>query len=421
MAETEKLTTPEVGITGNVSAWSDRANFVTGEHLPKLEGAAGRTIYDKMRRGDEQVQAALRAIMLPILQADYYMKPGSEDEQDKKIAGILQRALMEQMTMTWKDTVRHAMLMFPFGFSGLEKVYEYRDKLILPRKLAPRLPQSVYYWKYDQKSRRITHMVQRDPVGSEFPIPLQKLLIFTCEKEGDHWEGIPLLRSAFKAWYIKDALEKTNVIMHDRWGAGLPELKPPAAVERGSKEWEAAKETLEDIHANEKAYVIIPQGWEFKIHGGEEGKGTDILPSIKYYTEGIGKAVLAMHLNLGTSETGSRALGQSFIEAFLMATQSWADYIAEVINRFCVKELVDWNWKVESYPKFLCKRIHGLDFQTIGYLAQAGVITNTRDLENDLREVLRLPAITDTEEWNAQQERRKSAPAQVGRGEGNAD
>ena len=421
MAETATLTAPEAGVSGNVGTWGNRANFVTGEHLPKMEGAAGRVIYDKMRRGDHQVQAVLQAIMLPILQADYYMKPGSEDEGDKKIAGLLQRALMEQMAMTWKDTVRHAMLMFPFGFSGLEKVYEYRDGLVLPRKLAPRLPQSVSYWKYDQKSKRITHMVQRDPVGTEFPIPLEKLLIFTCEKEGDHWEGISLLRSAFKAWYIKDALEKTNAIMHDRWGAGLPEYKVPQGVERGSTEWEAAKEALEDVHANEKGYIMTPNGWEFKIHGGEEGKGTDILGSIKYYDEGIAKAVLAMHINLGTSETGSRALGQSFINAFLMATQSWADYIAEVINRFCVKELVDLNWKVDNYPKFLCKRIHGLDLQAIGYLAQAGVITNTRELENDLRDVLRLPAITDTDEWNAQQERRKAALALAGEGEGDGN
>jgi phage gp29-like protein len=414
MAETEKLTAPEVGITGNVSGWGGRANFISGEHLRTLEGPAGRLIYDKMRRSDHQVQAVLRAITLPIRQADYYMKPASEDEQDKKIAETLQRALLKEMTTTWDDTMRHALLMLPFGFSPLEKVYEYRDGLILPRKLDPRLPQSVARWKYDEKKRRITDMVQWDPRGKEIPIPIEKLLVFTTDKEGDHWEGISILRAAYKAWFIKDDLEKTNAIMHARWGAGLPEFKAPQGVEKGSEEWEAAKEALEDIHANEKAYIETPYGWEFKLHGGEEGEGTKVLDSIRYYDEAIAKAMLAMHINLGTSATGSRALGQSFISAFLMATQAWADYIAEVINRFCVKELVDLNWKVKRYPHFLCKRIHGLDLQAIGYLAQAGVITNTRDLENDLREVLRLPEIADAEEWKTQQQRRKEAPAPAG-------
>jgi hypothetical protein len=418
MPETEKkLTTPEVGVTGNVGGWGSRANFITGEHLAKLEGPAGRLIYDKMRRSDHQVQAVLRAIMLPIRQADYYMKPASDEEQDVKIAGILQRALMEEMSAAWDDTVRHALLMLPFGFSPLEKVYEYRDGLILPRKLDPRLPQSVIRWEYDEKKRRTTHMVQWDPHAREISIPIEKLIVFSTDKEGDSWEGISILRAAFKAWYIKDDLEKTNAIMHARWGAGLPEAKPPTSVAQGSPAWAEGKKTLEDIHANEKAYVMFPNGWEFKIHGGQEGKGTDILGSIKYYDEAIAKAMLAMHINLGTSETGSRALGQSFISAFLMATQAWADYIAEVIDRFCVRELVDLNWKVKRYPHFLCKRIHGLDLQAIGYLAQAGVITNTRDLENDLREVLRLPEILDAEEWDRQQERKPKTPRETREGE----
>ena len=63
---------------------------------------------------------------------------------------------------------------------------------------------------------------------------------------------------------------------------------------------------------------------------------------------------------------------------------------------------MDLNWKVGRYPTFRVKRIHGLDLQAIGYLAQAGVITNTAELENNPREVLRLPGITDRLEWEAQ-------------------
>jgi len=130
----------EIGVAGNTGHWG-YAN--TGEYLRKLDGAAGRVIYDRMRRNDHQVKAVLGAITLPIRQADYYMEPGSEEKGDVEIAKILEKALLEEMTITWDDTVRHALLMLPFGFSALEKVYEYRDGLILPRKLDPRLPQSV--------------------------------------------------------------------------------------------------------------------------------------------------------------------------------------------------------------------------------------------------------------------------------------
>ncbi len=385
----------EVGVSGNTGYWGTAK---TGEYVTKLDGAAGRIIWDRMRRSDHQVQAVLAAITLPILQAGYYVEPASKSAKDRKVALILEDAFLKGMTITWADTLRHALLMLPFGFSALEKVYEYRDGLVLPRKLDPRLPQSVSRWDFDTKAKRLRSMVQQDTDGRELPVPIEKLLVFTTDKEGDNWEGRSILRPAYKAWYIKDDLEKTNALGHARWGVGVPRAKAPQTVERGSPEWEAAKQALEDIHANEKAYFMQPFGWDFDILGGQgKGQGTDVLSSIKYYDECIAKAMLAMHINLGTSQTGSKALGQSFMDAFLMATQAWADYIAEVIDRFCLRQIVDYNWKVKKYPTFKARRILGLDFQTIGFLVQSGVIEHDDELENSLRSILRLPEKAEPE------------------------
>lgn len=385
----------EVGVAGNTGKWG-YAN--TGEYLTKLEGSAGCDVYDRMRRNDHQVKAVLGAITLPIRQADYYVEPGSEDEKDVEIAKVLEKALLKEMTNTWDDTIRHALLMLPFGFSALEKVYEYRNGLILPRKLDPRLPQSVIKWEYDTAGRRLTHMVQMDSDGNEFRIPIEKLLIFTTDKEGDNWEGISILRSAYKAWYIKDVLEKINSIMHDRWGAGIPEMTVPKGIDRGSAQWTEAEKLLKELHANEKAYILKNEGFEFSVIGGEKGKGTDVLGSIKYYDDAIATALLAMFISLGTSKTGNRSLGQTFFDAFLMSIQAFADYIAEVINRFCVRELVSLNWEVESYPTFKVKRVQSLALQAIGYLVQTGALKWSQVLENDLRKMLRMPERDPEEE-----------------------
>ncbi|HUV08064.1 MAG TPA: hypothetical protein VMX75_10075 [Spirochaetia bacterium] len=391
----------EVGVAGNTGYWGYSKS---GEYLSKLDSAAGRTIFDKMRRSDHQVKAVLGAITLPIRQADYYMEPGSEEKQDVEIAKTLEKALLEEMTITWDDTVRHALLMLPFGFSALEKVYEYRGGLILPRKLDPRLPQSVVGWKFDRKKHRLTHMAQRDIDGKKIEIPIEKLLVFTTEKEGDNWEGCSILRSAYKGWYIKDTLEKINSIMHDRWGAGIPDMTVPKNVERGSDAWNQAVKLAEDIHANEKGYIVKNEGWLVDILGGKgEGKGTDVLGSIKYYDEAIATAMLAMFISLGTSKSGNRALGQTFFDAFLMSIQAWADYIAEVINRFCVRELVDLNWEVENYPTFKVKRVQSLALEAIGYLVQTGALKWSEVLENDLRGMLRMPK-RDSEETIQEEE-----------------
>jgi len=388
LSNNAKKHTTEIGVAGNTGHWGYAE---TGEYLAKLEGAAGRIVFDKMRRNDHQVKAVLSAITLPIRQADYYMEPGSKEEEDIKIAKILEKAFLEEMTITWDDTVRHALLMLPFGFSALEKVYEYRNGLILPRKLDPRLPQSVVKWKYNKENRRLTHMVQQDTDWKEIEIPIEKLLVFTTEKEGDNWEGISILRSAYKAWYVKDTLEKINAIMHDRWGVGIPEMTVPKGVERGSTQWNEAEKLLKEVHANEKGYILKNEGYVFEVKGGKSGEGTDVLGSIKYYDEAIAKAMLAMFMSLGTAKTGNRALGQTFFDAFLMSIQAWADYVAEVINRFCIRELVDLNWNVENYPKFKVKRIQALALEAIGYLVQTGALKWNEVLENDLRKILRMP------------------------------
>lgn len=391
-ASRRRVDTQEIGVAGNTGYYGYSK---TGEYLTKLDGAAGRLIYDRMRRSDHQVSAVLRAITLPIRGADYFMEPGSRDPQDVAIAKRIEDALLREMTQTWDDTVRHALLMLPFGFSPLEKVWEIRDGLVLPRKLDPRLPTSVQRWEFSKEKKRLQFMVQRDTDGREISIPIEKLLVFSTEKEGDNWEGSSILRPAYKAWYIKDTLEKINSIMHERFGAGIPRGKTPRTVTKGTAEWNAVRDTLEDIHVGEKAYVIQPEGYDFDIIGGEKGKGTDVLGSVKYYDEAIAKAMLAMHINLGTAKSGSYALGQSFLDAFLMATQAWADYIAEVINRFLVREIVDYNWKVKVYPTFKCKRVQSLAFEAIGYLVQTGALKWTQALENDLREMLRIPKLQE--------------------------
>lgn len=396
----------EIGVAGNLGYWGWPDS---GEHVRSLEGRLGRIEYDKMRRSDHQVRAVLSAITLPIRQADYYVEPGCKSAEDVEIAKVLEDALLREMTITWDDTVRHALLMLPFGFSPLEKVYEMRDGLVLPRKLDPRLPRSVHRWEFNQEKRRLTHMVQLDSMGQEHPIPIEKLVIFSTDREGDNWEGMSILRPAYKSWYIKDKLERINGIMHDRWGAGIPSLTPPKSVARGSEEWNAAVELLEQLHAGEKGYVLKPEGWLFEVLGGQKGQGTDVLGSIKYYDESIAKAMLAMHINLASAEKGSRALGQSFIDAFLMATQAWADYIAEVFDRFVVRQLVDINWTVKKYPHLRARRIPGLNLDALGFLAQSGLITNEVQLENSLRDVLRLPRREESDRAPAAEETEESA------------
>lgn len=375
----------------------------TGEYLPKLQGLEGRQTYDEMRKSDPQVQAVVKALILPVMKAHYYIEPVSNKSKDKEIAEIIEKNLFEGMTMTWNDTLRHICLMPVFGFSILEKLWQVKDDLYQIKKLDPRLPLSITEWKYDD-NKKLIGPVQQDTDGKEYQLPIEKLLVFTNDKEGDNWEGTSVLRAAFKPWYIKNKVEKINAIKHDRHGVGIPVAKVPANVKPGSDDWRNTQNALEAIYAHEKSYIIEPVGYEFRLlTTGGDNAGTDALPTIKYCDEGIAKAMLAMFINLGTSQTGSRALGGSFIEVFMDSLQAMGNYICEVFNRFLIREYCYYNWYVDEYPKMQIGTIKNLDTHTISVLKKAGLITYDQVIEASIRKELSLPDMVDEEVPTAEQ------------------
>ncbi len=384
----------EIGVSGNL----DTDGYVGDDYLAELDGHSGRAIYDRMRRSDPIVGLTIDVLGLPIRRADWTVEPASDDARDVEIGEFIGTALLDHMTHTWDDTLRHALLMLPFGFSVLEKVWAFVDGMWTIAKLAPRLPSSVTRWERGGADRRtLIGPIQEDDEGNEIVLPIEKLLVFTHGKEGDNWEGVSILRRAYKAWFIKEDAEKVNAIGIDRFGAGVPVMHVPMTVTEGSKEWDATKALLEDFSANEQGYVIEPEGYAFRIEGAGTGgsaggTGVNPLPTIKHYDESIAKAMLQMFLNLGTSETGSRSLGAEFISFFQQAEQAHADYIAGIVNRFLIPEWVKYNWDgVEEFPQLAVSRVDELSYDALAILTNAGLITPDLDLENAIRRQQHLP------------------------------
>lgn len=383
------------GVTGNTGYLGSSD---TGEYLTKLTGQSAMLTYDEMRRSDSQVKAVLKAITLPILENHYYVEPASGDSKDIEIAEIIEKNLFKEMTMTWSDTLKHIMLFKPFGFSPMEKVYEYKEaeNLIKIRKLDPRLPQSVTKWNYKKKS--LVSVEQQDTDGTFYTIPIEKLCIFTNEKEGSNWEGISELRAIYGNWYIKKDLMKIDAIKHERYGVGVPVGTAPEGVESEDQAWQEMEDALRAVYSNEEGYIVKPAGWEIDVlSGGDAKSGTDVIKSIKYHDEAIALGMLAQFLKLGQTETGSRALGEEFIDFFLMSLQDTSEYICQVLNRFLIRELVNYNWEVQDYPTLKCGQIKKVSPQVIANLISTGIITKELEIENIIRNRLNLPEIDEEE------------------------
>ncbi len=398
MPETKgkKPSSKAVGVSGNRGLYG---NADTGEYLEKLDGYLNRPIYDKMRRNDAQIKNTLLGIQLPIRQADYFMEPASDDSKDIEIAETVNK-MRDKMSKPWDDIIRHILLQFVYGFMVMEKVYRYDEKLKLnvPVKLDPRMPISISEWKYDEKKGKLIGPVQVDELGKEIILPIEKMLVFTTDREGDNWEGISLLRAMYGPWLIKQRLLKIDAIKHDRHGTGIPVMKVPEGIKEGSDEWKEAEEAIQQIHACEKGGLVLPADWEFEIKTVENNGGTDAIPSIEYQDQQISRAGFQMFTNLGSSKTGSYSLGKSFIELFLESEQAYADYIVEVLSRFWIKEIVDFNWHVKEYPKLKVRKIKKVDATTLMQLQKAGLITPDLETENVIRREIEFPEKLESEE-----------------------
>lgn len=331
-------------------------------------------IYDEMRRTDGTIQAVLLAMELPLIQTDWFLQAASADPLDIEIAQKLSWNLFESMTIPFKEFLRQALGMHWAGFSVFEKVFEVktfgRDQFFGLRKMAQRLPQTINRWDFDANGGpRAVWQQQLD--GHEERIPIEKLLVFTNRKEGGNIQGISNLRSCYKHWFIKDKLYRLQAIGLERDVVGVPVINlPPRA---GTAEKSVAQTVVSRLRRDEDAGIVLPDGWLLKLleSPGRQDMSAGFLPAIQHHDTMIAKATLAQFLNLGESNRGAYALAVPFSDLMTMAEEAQADYVADTITNYALRQLVDINWPGRPAPKLRHGDIRKKDTRQVSLILSA--------------------------------------------------
>lgn len=387
----------EIGSAGS----SAFRGVITEEYNSKLQGANGIKIYDEMRKSDATVRAATLVTSLPVRQCGWFITPASDDPIDQEIATFVQHALFDWQTITWDDLLRHALLMLPFGVMPMEMVYEMRNyegrDYITWRKFAARMPHTIAGWSMTNGENGIKQ-IKSD--GKTVEIPIEKLVIFVNEKEGDNWYGTSILRAAYKHWKMKNGFYKIDAVAFERQGLGVPYAKTPAGIT--AEDENQVKARLKTMRAHENAYAVIPDGYEFGFLDMKAGTVRDPGVSIAHHNREITKAVLAQFLELGATEVGSRALSQDHSNLFLTSLEAVANAIADVFNNYAIKRLVDLNYSdVEAYPKLEHGSLVTPDPEKLANayntLKTAGALGDSANDRTFFRNLLGLPELTDDE------------------------
>jgi hypothetical protein len=411
--------------------WGETSyGFGLPEYNVKLAGRRGTEIYDRMRRSSSHVRSSLRMMKAPVLTSQYYMQPYSNAAYDQEVSKFVWWSL-NKPERPLLDTLREALGFLDFGHYAFEKVWEVcdwtppynadEDRKPIPRTvvtwdyLAPIHPVKINQFYRDGAN----HISAINYGNSSKEIPIEKLIFFPFEAEGDDPYGMSVLRSAYQNWFYLEWLTKLDAIQKERHAVGIPEIDLPVSFK--PSDVTRAYEMGQNMRSNEKGVIVKPPGWEVKF-AQLQGLMVDVVASMHVHKVGIQEAMLTQFLSLGTSESGSRAVGDTQSTAFDDATRYVTDFLRGVINAH-IRELVNYNYDVDGYPELRARRFDETRFRSLGVglrnLGEPGFLTPTPELEEFITDYTDLPAPSAEAKARSAADR-IAKPAPSGKGAGGA-
>jgi hypothetical protein len=395
LAEPSNVDLSELGSTGMgiFSSWWHR------EYNSLLRGQSGTRIYNEMKRSDGTVRGGLRLVKTPVLAARWFMDPASDSSLDQKVANFVWWNLTDGMTTSFPQFISESLCMLDYGFYLFEKVFRQNDPRPQARgrttwkKFGPRHPLDLNDWMFDDNGGPAGVRVLNQQTGQDVPIPIDKLLIFSFDKEAGDLGGLSVLRSAYKPWFFKQQLEKIDAIQKERHGIGVPVIKLPPNF--SEKDLLLAQNMGRNIRTNEMAHIVLPPNWDV-VFAKLEGQPVDALKSVSYHNGEIHKNILAAFMD---REGATR---DDDYTMFLKSTRYIADVITDVINKYAIPQLVDFNWLrlPNGYPKLRARRIgEYADWRTQSFairnLVGSNIIRPDDRLEEEIRDEMDLPAVDE--------------------------
>lgn len=353
-------------------------------------------------RNDPQIAGLIRASTMPIRRYKWYLdtENGAPDEAAQKLADDLgiqvgleskkNPRIRNKNRFRFDDHLRMALQMPNiYGNFWFEQVGVIDpDGFFRYTKLAPRLNNSITQFNVDPSGGLISikqnHMLTEE-------IPMNKLVGYIHDQEGGNWVGRSPLRELYNSWVLKDRLLRVDVVRHERNGAGMPIIEMPQGATRS--QIREANKLAQMYKVGRASGGALPYGFKLTLKG-VEGNISDVLASIKFHNQEMADAWLLMFMKLGSTETGSRALGQTFVDFFSMAQETMAIWFRDIFQEHIIEDWMDWNYGTQVPApelKFDTNESSHLSATDLANLITSGAIVIDDELEEHLRNFYNLP------------------------------
>jgi hypothetical protein len=406
----------ELGTSG-INRWGDN---VYEEFLPQLQYPRAAKVYKEMSDNDPTIGAIFFAAKQLIRKAGWDVEAASDSQADKDAAEFL-RSCMDDMSMSWANTISEILAMLPYGFSFHEIVYKvrkgphqnnskyrskYSDGRIGWSRIPSRSQHTMTGWEFAENGDIKGFRQQAPPSYKSTVIPLSKGLLFRTEIARDNPEGRSLLRNAYRPWYFKKRIEEIEGIGIERDLAGLPVITPPENIDiwdpnnpEGRRIKAIAENLVRNIRRDRSEGVVKPHGWELDLLSTGGSRQFDTNGIINRYDNRIAITMLADIVMMGGDKVGSFALGEVKKSMLAASLESLIQHIADVFNTFAVPKLFMFNYfpGISDYPKIKPGEVETPDIKDMAFLLRAGGLQVSQDLPlmNLIRRLISLDPLTE--------------------------
>jgi hypothetical protein len=382
------------------------------------------------------IASALVLYEVLISQARYKVVEPENATPEEKAQTVFIRECLNDMEGSFSDFIRDSISAQIYGFSVTEKVYrrrvpstgsKYSDGKIGVKKLAHRSQDTIEKFLFDESGNEIIGVRQNLSLvqnhygrfdakeNVQVNIPRSKFIHTRIGRHrGDPFGKSPLTQVYFAYKYLT-TVEDLEATALAKDLVGVPLLKIPAnylapdADPAKKQIAEYFKNMIRNLQAGSQAGIILPSDaseetklplFDFELVSADGKKLIDTEKLKTYYTNQILTTLLADVLLLGTSSTGSYALGSLKNNMVGAMCKYLINNILEEVNRDLIKQLYELNG---FDPARACRidadnieddDLEGLSkaFQRV---ASTGLIEIDRAILNKVREMLGVDALPE--------------------------
>jgi hypothetical protein len=342
---------------------------------------------------DGAVHPSLDFVETKIAEATWKVRiPKGYEKELKEHAKFLDQ-VKDDMDHSWTQFIQNAATFNRYGFSVVEKVFRYRNKVYGSKfddglwglkRLPIRGQGTIQEWDWRNSGRDLDGFWQRCvvPIPSadklvdmtnarkqEYKvkwIPRKKFILFRHNPQDDSPQGTSPLTGVWQAWKMKQAFQEAEAIgtAQDNNAFKILYLPPEYLVddadEDRKKSYELYQKMMENAHQAKSSGFILPmlldadgkKMFDFELKNISGGKSYDVNIIIQRYTKEIQVGLFTDVLSLG-SGGGSYSLAESKVSFANLAVKSRLTEIKDQLNHDLVPQLFALNgWPTDVMPYF---------------------------------------------------------------------